>query len=172
MMNTAERRPRARITDASENRTARPSADDSAVGTHVDAWIGRDSLRPATWERTRERLASLEATGRIESYTVREWGQVTSPNGRGSEGRPLGYRDVLSAFENWAEREGVTLLPGFQTSNATARQPAETSIEFVPPVPCLGVYEAGSLDAVFPHIDGERVVTVTDGLAGLRNRNA
>lgn len=70
-------------------------------------------------------------------------------------------------FSEWADRHGVSVEPPFEVRQRDSRFVGETNTVLVTPVLCLAVYFDDALLSVFPHTDGNKTVSVEDGLAEL-----
>jgi hypothetical protein len=122
-----------------------------------------------------ERLRTLREDGAIIELDIDVWGpsmRVAHPNDRSQSIE----HDRVAEFERWAREHGCTLQPAFdrRESGSLVDQGATEQIIRLPLL-CLGVYEGSTIRAVYPHVDGETVYTIHDGVEALelmRERSA
>lgn len=108
-----------------------------------------------------DRLADLEASGRIGSFSVRVWGDRL-PRGDAAPRTDAGayVADRLEEFRTWARRTDRSLEPGFEVREvgATLVDECEPRTVTVPPMMTLAAYRGEDLEVVAPHTaDGETV---------------
>lgn len=140
------------------------STDPANPGTlRVVLWLR--SLAPHGTNETQtaviDRLRRIEADDRIADLDVGVWGRsmgLSQPIGRD----PSGVREAVAEFERWAAEHDRTLRPAFGR-----RDVGEGRV--VLPLLCLAVYEAETVRAVYPHVDGEEVRTIHDGVEELES---
>lgn len=151
------------------NGQSREQMKHSETGIHVDLWLRENPpycVRDVQ-EETYEKLQPLQENGIIASFSCYLWTNIeTSPRKTSTEHAAI-CCEKIAEFEDWANGHGYTLRPGFQTREISAMLTDETREEFVPPILCLAVYKDNTLEAVFPHTDGECVRTVADGVEHL-----
>lgn len=83
---------------------------------------------------------------------------------------PFNGRETLAEFEQWADEQGCTLRPAFdRRSAALTNDDEERGGRIVTPLITLAVYDGGRLRAVYPHVDGDEVRTVHDGIEALES---
>nr|WP_066384709.1 HTH domain-containing protein [Halalkalicoccus paucihalophilus] len=78
----------------------------------------------------------------------------------------------MAEFEQWATQQGYTLRPAFDwRSTDSAGDGKSQRREIVTPLITLAVYTEGEddLQAVYPHVDGEDVRTIHDGVEMLES---
>jgi hypothetical protein len=138
-----------------------PETDrDIAVELHVRSEL--PSPAEAQAEQVYERLAVLSGQGAIDGLERTTW-----PN-RTPTGSPEGdLRDTYLRFQEWAERNGHSLSPFFQTRECYTPDCDGWADWLVTPALCLAVYEGDSVTAIYPHADGQKTRTVQDGLDAL-----
>jgi hypothetical protein len=158
-------RQRRRQPDRPEPERARDSRSD----VHVELWVRRNlpyCVRDVEKEAY-ERLRRLRNRGSVESCSLHLWDTVeTAPGERRTE-PTADSREKITEFENWADEHGCTLRPGFQTREVNSILTDDVRRRVVPPILCLAVYEDDTLGAVFPHVEGDRIHTVSDGIERL-----
>lgn len=115
-----------------------------------------------------DELAALERAGVIDGTEVQVWGSSVRPTGplEGSEYHDR-VLDRIGAFRGWLERSGAR--PEFTFGRREVSSSITGEQYFVVDLPsvCLAVYDGGELAGVYPHHDGETVVTVADALQRL-----
>lgn len=84
---------------------------------------------------------------------------------RSADRNPSDGYEVVTEFERWAADRDCTLRPAFE--RRSARVPEETRLML--PLLCLAVYEAEAIRAVYPHVNGEDVHTIHDGVDALES---
>lgn len=134
-------------------------------GTRVELF-GRESLpKPAAGrhERVASRLDALASAGAIGSVEVRRWPKRLPCDGSAD----ASVRDQYLAYVAWAEENGVSLTPFFNTRECYSMETGERGQWVVLPALCLAVYEDGDLSAVYPHADGDTYRSVASGLRSL-----
>lgn len=114
-----------------------------------------------------DRLQRLEADGRIAGFDVDVWG-ASMGIARSADRNPSDVHEVVTEFERWADDQDCTLRPAFE--RRSARVPEETRV--VLPLLCLAVYEAEAVRAVYPHVNGEEVHTIHDGVDALESMSS
>ncbi|MHB9286224.1 HTH domain-containing protein [Halobacteriales archaeon Cl-PHB] len=122
----------------------------------------RSELPPPARERADEvtaRLAELEAAGEIDAVATRTWDKRVPVGNCDPE-----VRDTYLSFTRWANEEGRSLRPFFQTREHYSKAHGERVDWLVMPAFCLAIYEGEQLSAVYPHADGPETRTVEDGL--------
>lgn len=144
------------------------------TGVHVELWMRRNvpSCVRDVQETVYERVERLHEACRIASFSHRSWDTVEMTPDKTSTAHGVRCREKIAEFEAWASDHGVSLGAGFRTCTASSMVADDCWTELVPPMLCLSVYEDGELGTVFPHDDGDRVHTVTDGLERLEAKTA
>lgn len=110
-----------------------------------------------------DRLRRIEADGRIAELDVDVWGGSIGIH-RTADQDPAGVHETVAEFERWADDHGRTLRPALER-----HEQATDGGRTVLPLLCLAVYDAGTVRAVYPHVDGEDVYTIHDGVAMLES---
>lgn len=152
-----------------QDRPEAEQAGDAQSSVHVELRVRRNPsycVRDVEVE-THERLQRLQDQGSIESCSVHLWETIEIAPGERRAEATADPREKITEFENWADEHDRTLRPGFQTREVNSILTDDTRTKIVPPILCLAVYEGDSLEAVFPHIEGDRIHTVSDGLERL-----
>lgn len=114
-----------------------------------------------------DRLQQLEADGRIDELDIGVWGRSIGIN-RAAERDPSGVRETVFEFEQWANEHGCTLRPAFERRNDHVAGEGRVVL----PLICLAIYTEEAVQAVYPHVDGERVYTIHDGVKVLEAMTA
>lgn len=125
--------------------------------------------RPAMAQRNAvvEELDALVADGALSAVDVVNWAKRVPVDAKGTREHVL-----VEAFREWAEGEGVSLAPCFETRECYGVRSGEIRTELVLPVLCLTVFEDGELVEVAPRETRDGVVTVGESIAGLQDENA
>ena len=77
---------------------------------------------------------------------------------------PADVRETVAEFTQWADVNGYTLRPAFEWRSVDT----ETGDgQIVTPLITLAVYRGERLQAVYPHVDGNTVHTIHDGVEAL-----
>jgi hypothetical protein len=127
--------------------------------------LGPSGLNPPQTEVV-DRLRTLAEDGPIVELDVGVWDGpvgITQTEHRDSEGT----RETVAEFERWADEQGCTLRPAFERHAVESTNDGEGRI--VTPLITLAVYDEGRLRAVYPHIGGEDVRTIHDGVEALES---
>ena len=74
-------------------------------------------------------------------------------------------RDTVAEFIHWANANGYTLRPAFEWRSADSADAGESQI--VTPLITLALYNGERLQAVYPHVNGDEVNTIHDGIETL-----
>lgn len=144
------------------------SADPARAVVRVRT-VGPNGLNPPQIEVI-DRLQTLADGGLIEELDVDVWG--TSMGITHDNRDPAGTRERVAEFEQWATEKGYTLQPAFDWRSTESAGDGESQRrEIVTPLVTLAVYgESGNdLQAVYPHVDGEDVWTIHDGVDTLES---
>lgn len=116
------------------------------------------------------RLQTLTEEGTIAELDVDVWG---ASMGLTQDGRdPVDTRERVAEFEQWATERGYTLQPAFDWRSGESEGDNESQRrEIVTPLITLAVYSDNeeTLQAVYPHMDGEDVCTIHDGVETLES---
>ena len=75
---------------------------------------------------------------------------------------PVDMSDTVAEFRQWADMNGYTLQPAFEWRSAGSADAGERQI--VTPLITLALYRGERLEAVYPHVDGNEVNTIHDGV--------
>lgn len=111
-----------------------------------------------------DQLQWFEADDRIAELDIDVWGGSIASN-RTADRDPSRVGEMITEFEQWADEHDCTLRPAFEQRNA--RTTGEERV--VLPLLCLAIYDANSqtVQAVYPHVNGEDVYTIHDGIEEL-----
>lgn len=83
---------------------------------------------------------------------------------------PFDGRETVAEFEQWADEAGCTLRPAFDRRPSAPRRDEEEGAERIfTPLITLAVYDGERLRAVYPHVDGDEVRTIHDGVEALES---
>lgn len=110
-----------------------------------------------------DRLQTLreDEDGPITDLDVGMWGPamgITQIEHRD----PGDMHDTVAEFRQWADVNGCTLRPAFEWRSADSETDGERQI--VTPLITLALYSGKCLEAVYPHMDGDEVNTIHDGV--------
>jgi hypothetical protein len=127
---------------------------------HARLFVRSEPLSVGRRDAVAERLETLTREDRLGSHAVDVWGSRVDLRGGGELPR------TFDRFQNWAERADVELEPGFGVREGTTlvEEPYE---QLVTPAVALAIYDGETLLGVFPHVDGDRLVTVDAALSAL-----
>lgn len=132
--------------------------------------LGPSGLNPPQVEAV-EHLRALaeDGDGSIDDLDVDVWG--ASMGVARTEGRDPGReRESVAEYERWADEHGCTLRPAFDRRSAGSTDDGTGPRDrVVTPLLVLAVYVDGELRAVYPHVDGDDVRTIHDGLEALES---
>ena len=116
------------------------------------------------------RLQTLTEEGTIAELDVDVWG---ASMGLTQDGRdPVDTRERVAEFEQWATERGYTLQPAFDWRAGESEGDGEAQRrEILTPLITLAIYsdDEETLQAVYPHVDGEEVRTIHDGVETLES---
>jgi hypothetical protein len=134
------------------------------------------SLAPrASHDRQEEvvtQLEQLETEGQIREYEVHVWGSRVDLSSRAAEtdtGRFV--RERVESFTKWTANNGLSTEPFFEAESVDCSITGEEFDAVTLPKATLAEYVDGELDFVTPCTDGETVLSVTDRLRELEERN-
>lgn len=116
--------------------------------------------------RTLTRLQRLADVGILSEVDVDAWGSHAVVDSM-ADPECAASIEAVSDFERWAESHGYTLAPAFAYRECGSLLDDEAREVTVVPLLTLAVYEGDRLEAVYPHADGDRVRTVSDGIETL-----
>lgn len=142
---------------------------------HLGSLIGdlRATLRhrPGTPERARltaveARLEKLEHEGVIEGFDRVTWPDQV-PRDRST---PTGRR--FERYLDWAEDQGVTVKPPFTVETVGSGLLGRGDRVVRTPSIVVVLRADDRLVALYPHCDGDRIVTVEDGVRAIRHAAA
>lgn len=122
-----------------------------------------------TLEEIIGRLRTLVEHGPLTDLDVDAWGRSVGTVD-GTDGPDV--RETVEEFTDWARRNDCSLTPAFEWREAESFLEEERGRGSVVVLPllCLAVYDGdGSLEAVYPHRDGEEVATIHDGVEALES---
>jgi hypothetical protein len=114
-----------------------------------------------------DRLQTLTEDGPIADLDIDIWGPSMGITQDDCD--PEGARETVAEFKQWADEQGCTLRPAFEWRSAESAADGEGRI--VTPLITLAVYDDSGerLQAVYPHVDGDEVWTIHDGLEALES---
>lgn len=129
----------------------------------VDCYVRAASLGSPV-DETVEALRDYDRRGRLDDLAVDVWPDEVALTDVSEGTAPLvRYR----RFRAWAEREGVSLRPGFVVRERASLVSERPATSLVLPVVCLAIHVEGELATVAPHRDGTATYTVEDALDDL-----
>lgn len=115
-----------------------------------------------------DRLDRLCERGVLDDWECRVWGKRVPTSGEfGREAI-----ETVGQFRTWAERNDASLLPFFDERTQRSKITGEERSEIVFPVMCAALYRDDTLAGVYPHADGDSIVTIRDFLASLAAENS
>lgn len=132
------------------------SASEFTVACHL-----RSSLVVDPVNATVERLRDLEDEGIVDSLLLRSWPKEVALD---AQGPYLELLDRYEQFEDWADRNGVSVRPPFEVRSATSLASETERGVLVTPTICLACYRDDRLAAVFPHETDEGTYTVAEAV--------
>jgi hypothetical protein len=113
----------------------------------------------------REEVRELAAGPTVDTVDVYEWPRKVAVDGPGPTDERA--QRAFNAFSQWARENDVRLHPAFATRACYDWTTGARYTALVLPVMAIAVYEAGELQAVYPHTDDGTYYTVFDGLDDL-----
>lgn len=113
-----------------------------------------------------DRLQTLSEDGLIADLDVGMWGPSMGIT-QIERWDPVDTRDTVAEFRQWADAQGYTLRPAFEWRSIDSTDPGERQI--VTPLITLAFYSGERLQAVYPHVDGDEVNTIHDGVEVLES---
>lgn len=138
--------------------------------TRIELYVR--SLAPgaarATQETVIRHLRQLENDGVIDEWTTTVWGEQICPNGveaTTETGRRI--LDRLTAFHEWAGREGRSLQPGFSEREVSSSFTDEDYDVIKLPSMAMAEYHDDELQFVTPSCRADSVLCVWDRLEQL-----
>lgn len=145
--------------------------DNHTVPRTIELWVR--SFAPTatgpTRERALEQVARLEANGTVDAITVDGWGaeiEVDTLSERVPQIRKIERR--LTAFEEWADRNGRDLEPFFRRRQVESTITGERHDVYRLPTVALAEFDDRGLVHVAPCRDGDRTIDVFDRFDALR----
>ncbi|MDL5362232.1 HTH domain-containing protein [Halalkalicoccus sp. NIPERK01] len=131
--------------------------------------LGPGGINPVQ-SRVIDRLQTLGETESVAELDIDVWGPSMggwSPADRD----PTGTRETVAEFEQWANDHGCTLRPALDRRGAGSGSDdgGTRGGDVVLPLLCLAIYDGETLRAVYPHVDGEEVHTIHDGIEVLES---
>ena len=130
--------------------------------------LGPSGLNPPQTE-VLGRLRTLAEDGPIADLDVDVWGAsmgITQTTDRD----PEDVRETVAAFRRWATEQGCTLRPAFDWRSGESEDGRGGSNgRIITPLITLAVYDEERLRAVYPHVDGDDVRTIHDGVEALES---
>jgi hypothetical protein len=130
--------------------------------------LGPSGLNPPQTEII-DRLQTLSEEGLIADLDTDVWGAsmgVTQTDERDL----VDTRETVAEYKQWADEQGSTLRPAFDWDATEGENSGEEpSGRIVTPLITLAVYTQEGLQEVHPHIDGDEVNTIRDGVGALES---
>lgn len=113
----------------------------------------------------RRRLDDLADAGHLDATETVVWGKrlPLEPDDATLDSMLGTYQ----RFHAWALRSDVDLEPGFRVHEVTSVLSDASHTVVTVPIACLAVYRGGDVVDVYPHSNGDGVVTVEQGLEDL-----
>ncbi|WP_390193812.1 HTH domain-containing protein [Halalkalicoccus salilacus] len=131
--------------------------------------LGPSGLNPPQI-KVLDRLQTLseDEDGPVTELDVDIWGASIGIT-QTAERDPADTREMVAEFRQWADAYGYRLQPAFAWHSSDSKDTGNGQI--VTPLITLAVYnETGErLQAVYPHVDGEDVQTIHDGVEALES---
>ncbi len=131
--------------------------------------LGPSGLNPPQI-KVLDRLQTLseDEDGPVTELDVDIWGASMGIT-QTADRDPADTRETVAEFRQWADAYGYRLQPAFAWHSSDSKDTENGQI--VTPLITLAVYnETGErLQAVYPHIDGEDVQTIHDGVEALES---
>ena len=131
--------------------------------------LGPSGLNPPQ-TKVIDRLQTLneDEDSLVTELDVDIWGTsmgITQTAGRD----PADTHETVVEFRRWADVQGYTLRPAFEWCSADSAETGDGQI--ITPLITLAVYnnDGEHLQAVYPHVDGEDVQTIHDGVEALES---
>ena len=113
-----------------------------------------------------DRLQTLTENGPIAELDVDVWDAPMDPSETDIRD-PEPTRDTITEFKQWADQHGYTLRPAFNWRSAESANNERGQV--ITPLITLAVYTGEHLQAVYPHMDGDDVWTIHDGIEVLES---
>lgn len=111
---------------------------------------------------------TYDEAGLLEECTVEIWpDNICLTGGREDTAILSRYRQ----FQAWADREGVSLEPGFRRRERTSLVSEDSETVLVLPVVCLAIRVHEELVGVVPHTAGATSYTIEDALADIKSHS-
>lgn len=107
---------------------------------------------------------SEDEDGPVTELDINVWGTSMGIT-QTADRDPVDARETVAEFRQWAEAHGYTLQPAFEWRSADTETDGESQI--VTPLITLALYNGERLQAVYPHVNGNEVNTVHDGVEAL-----
>lgn len=120
-----------------------------------------------------DRLEELVSRSVLADLHVSVWGeQVTLAGEGGRTATGVSVRERIADVRSWAEENGRTLEPFFETRERQSAVTGADDTVLVLPVLLLAEYRDGAVTHVAPSADGATVYTVADRLTKLEAAQA
>jgi hypothetical protein len=138
-----------------------------ASSPRVELYVRSLTCRTGRIERLVESLHRLDSSGAIDDVSVDVWGEAVALSSplTGTE-RAESILETVSAFRQWANRNGVSLTHTFDHERRTYTLVDHTVESVRLPTVVMAEYVDDTLTCVTPHLDGN-VCRVSDRLAAL-----
>lgn len=129
--------------------------------------LGPSGLNPPQTEVI-DRLQTLseDEDGPLNDLDMGMWGPSMGSTQTEHRG-PFDTRETVAEFKQWADAYGYTLRPAFDWHSTDSAETGNGQI--VTPLITLAVYKGEHLKAVYPHVDGDEVNTIHDGVEALES---
>ena len=134
------------------------AAPDDSGGLEMVLWTRRPVCGPRT--SVIDRLSSLSADGKIADFRVETWPDEVALSEHTEHSRVV---ERYKTFLLWASDHDRSISPPFER-RTVAPLVGESRDVLTLPIMCLAVHEDGSLCGVYPHVDGDQTISVTDYL--------
>ncbi|MDS0220730.1 hypothetical protein NDI54_05110 [Haloarcula sp. S1AR25-5A] len=123
------------------------------------------SRRPVCGPRTTaiDRFTELATTGAIADFDVQTWPEEIPVSQRSEHGEVLA---TVDRYEQWANDEGLSLRPPFETRTSSLLVGGSTEVLRLPML-AAAVYADDDLVGVYPCTDGDTTWSVTDCIDAL-----
>jgi hypothetical protein len=144
------------------------------TGQSVSLELYVRSLAPRAGHAQQEalirRLEELDATDRIDEYSVTVWGRRVSLSSAAAETDAGQFvLDRVEAFRDWARRSSRSVDSFFETHRVESSLTDEEYVALVLPAVVLAEYRDGELAYVAPCSDGGTATTPADQLDHLES---
>ncbi|GCF14960.1 hypothetical protein Harman_28950 [Haloarcula mannanilytica] len=138
-------------------------SSDESVGDEITVQLW--SRRPVCGPRTTaiDRFTELAATGVIDDFDVQTWPEEVPVSQESDHGDVL---ETVERYEQWANEQGLSLRPPFETRTSSLLVGRSTEVLRLPML-AVAVYADDGLAGVYPCSDGGTTWSVTDCIDAL-----